>query len=162
MVCNPIMEHPYRGDILCKDGPADSYTYILPNGVKVVYRSAHYSYYNSKGESFVYCSLVNPSAGPLSVNRDEFVIKSAKGITYLPQPFRAENNTRAMFKKINVYPSVYSVESGQSMDYVFSYSTDKKYPKHEMIDLFKADTLYYLHKTAVVTDTLFSVVISPQ
>lgn len=160
MVFNPHTERPYLGSILCKDSRADCHTYTLPNGIKVAYRSAHYSYYKGKGSSFVYCSLVNPTDGTLSINRDEFVIKSAKGVTYVPEPFRSENNPRAMFKKINEYPSVYPVEGRQKTDYVFSYSTDKKYPKHEMIDLFKTDTIYYLHRTAAFTDTLFSVVIA--
>lgn len=158
MLCNPTIERPYHGTILCKGGREDCYTYALANGIRVEYRSANYSYYDGKGESFVYCSLVNPTGGTLSINRDEFVIKSAKGITYVPKPFRSENNPRAMIKKINEYPSVFPVEGGGKTDYVFSYSTDKEYPKHEMIDLFKADTIYYLHKTAAFTDTLFSVV----
>jgi len=158
MVSNPYLDRPYRGAILCKDNRADCKTYTLPNGIKVVYEAPEYNYYKGKGGSFVYCSLVNPTGGTLSINRDEFVIRSAKGITYVPEPFRLENNPRAMIKKINVYPSVYPVKAGQSTVYVFSYYTDKKYPKHEMIDLFKADTIYYLHKGAVGTDTLFSVV----
>ena len=163
MSCNLHSQRPYRGTILCKDSREDCYTYTLANGIRVEYSSsASYSYYGGKGESFVYCSLINPTSGTLSINRDEFVVKSAKGINYVPEPFRSENNPRAMIKKINEYPSVFPVGGGQRTDYVFSYSTDKEYPKQEMIDLFKADTIYYLHKAAAVTDTLFSVVMSGQ
>ena len=158
MPCNPTVESPYYASILCKSGGEDCHSYTLDNGMRIAYRSGHYSYYDGKGDFFVYCSLINPTGGTLSINRDEFVIKSAKGVTYVPKPYRSENNPKAMIKKINEYPSVFSVEGGGKTDYVFSYKTDKEYPKKEMIDLFKVDTIYYLHKTSASTDTLFSVV----
>jgi hypothetical protein len=158
IVCNSYHERPYLGTILCRDGRRDCLTYTLPNGMKIVYESANYDYYSGKGSSFVYCSLINPTGRTLSINREEFVIKSARGIGYILKPFRSEKNPRAMFSKIIESPSVFSVEGGGRTDYTFSYITDKDYPKKEMIGLFKADTIYYLHRRDTSTDTLFSVV----
>jgi hypothetical protein len=158
MMCNPILEYPYGATMLCKDGGKDCHTYTLANGMRVEYSSAHLHYYDGRGTNFVYCSLVNPTGDTLSINRDEFVIKSAKGIAYVSEPYRAEKDPKAMFKKIMVYPSVFPVEGGGKTVYVFAYKTDKEYPKKEMIDLFKTDTIYYLHRTDASTDTLFSLV----
>lgn len=50
---------------------------------------AHYFYFNGKGATSIMCDLNNPTNGKLSINRDEFIIASSKGIRYLAEPFRS-------------------------------------------------------------------------
>jgi hypothetical protein len=155
MVCGHLYERPFHAKISCEGHRVDCQTYVLPNGMHIDFDQVQYYYFNGKGATSIICNLNNPSNGKLSINRDEFIIASSKGIRYLAEPFRSVDSPRTTFERSTTYPSVYTVEGNRTAHYVFSYTVDKKYPTQEMQAIFKTDIMYFLHTSGGSTDTLF-------
>ena len=133
--------------------------YQLSNGLVLHLYQGHFICRAQKGFLDINAGLTNPEDSTLAIQRQEFSLRSAKGILYHLKPYGDRYYVNGgPTKKHPFYPTEYPVKGRMSAYYSFFFETDSMYTVQTMTNTFFSDTFYLVHTTAAQVDTVMTLV----